>query len=251
MPISYGQEFGKFATAKELLTAMPEYLNKDGLYFLYPSGKSNPGELVYCDMTTDGGGWMLITRSHPTGSPASGTWGWSGGVVGSVKDYTQPYQSGWYTKWHAASKTFTEFILGNRLNINNSQWGPFIYKYNLGPNYSTFIGTDTQQSYGRSLIKSDLTVFNSSSLPGMQGAVGFYLTGTTNNIYYFRDCCGFSTGYGGKPNSLSTTYLGHASLWWYAGPWGAGSSTDANGNFIQTTASNQQGGTNQYMIMVR
>ena len=100
MPVFYGKEIGNYSTAKELLAAKPEYLNKDGLYFLYPSGRSNPGELVYCDMTTDGGGWMLVTRSHPTGTVASGTWGWGGGKIGDVTDYTQPYQAGWYTKWH-------------------------------------------------------------------------------------------------------------------------------------------------------
>lgn len=250
MPVFYGQEIGNYGTAKDLLAAKPQYLNQDGFYFLYPSGRTNPGELVYCDMTTDGGGWMLIARSHPTGSVTAGSWSWQGTGFGSVKDFSQPYNSGWYSKWHSQSKTFTEFLLGNRLNINNNQWGPFIYKYVV--NYSNLITSDTQQSpASRTLIKYDLSVFNSTSLPGMQGQIGFPATGTTNNIYYFRDCCGWSASYGGRPNSFGTLYLGHATLWAYAGPWGAGSSTDGSGNFIQTTASVQQGGTNQYMIMVR
>lgn len=252
MAVFYNQEFGKYTTAKELLVDRPQYQNVDGLYFLYPNGRSNPGELVYCDMTTDGGGWMLIARSHPTGTPAANTWGWSGPKVGAVNDYTQPYQAGWYPTWNAASKTFTAFIFGNRLNINNNQWGPFIYKHDLlnTTNYASFFSSDTQQTYTKTTIKYDLAVYNTTLYPSMQNAIGFYTTGTANNIYYARDCCGFAA-YGAKPNVMTTTYLGHATLWANSGPWGAGSSTDGSGNFIQTTASNQQGGTNQYMIMVR
>jgi hypothetical protein len=85
----------------------------------------------------------------------------------------------------------------------------------------------------------------------MQGAIGFPITGTSNNLYYMRDCCGFA-GYGGTPTSMVTTYCGAA--FYYAGPWCGGADVDGSGNFLNNTyvASGLTfGGTNQYMIMVR
>lgn len=246
MATHYSQNFRSCKTALDLLTIYPSLSGKDGYYMVWPQGSTSPGQLVYCDMTTDGGGWMLIARSHPSGTPT--TWGWTGNQEGSIKNFTQPYQAGWWQYWDG-NATFTSIIIGNRLNINNNLWGPFIYKYS-GLTYSGFMYNDTQQSYTRTVLKYDTTVFNYTSPPSMQAAIGFPTTGTTNKVYYARDCCGFA-GYGGLPNAFNTTYINHATLWYYAGPWGAGSTTDGSGNFTQTTGNTNYGGTNQYMIMVR
>lgn len=253
MSIIYNQNFTDAKTGKELLAKYPATANKNGYYLLYPQGKSNPGRLVYCDMTTDGGGWMLFARSHPSTVNYGGTnWGWRGGPIGEIQNFSEAYQAGWWTYWDG-NATFTEYIFGNRANINNNSWGSFIYKVVVS-SYSTFTTSDTQQSGTVSTLQSDLNVYGSTSFPGMQGAIGFPVTGTSNNIYYMRDCCGFA-GYGATPTSMASTYHGSDSVVYYSGPWGGGSSQDGSGNFTSgtylTAGGNRYGGTNQYMIMVR
>ena len=246
MAVNYNQSFSNCNTALDILTQFPNTFGKDGYYMVYPNGRSSIGQLVYCDMTTDGGGWMLIARSHPTGTPT--TWGWQGNKEGGVQDFSKPYQAGWWQFWNSNS-TFTSFIYGNRLNVNNNFWGPFIYK-RTGLNYTTFTTSDTLQTATNSVLKSDVGVFNNTAFPGMQSAIGFPITGTNNKTYYMRDCCGFGA-YGGYQNGFVTTYTNHASLWYYSGPWGAGNTYDGSGVFVQNTGSVNYGGTNQYMIMVR
>ena len=246
---------GVAKTAKELLQLYPDQRNKDGYYYIYPTGnRVDRGQLVYCDMTTDGGGWMLVARSHPTTVNYLGQqWGWLGGKIGTVNDFSQSYQAGWWTNWNVTGLTFTEYIYGNRSNINNNNWGHFVYK-RFGLNYTTFTTSDTQQGASSVTLKSDLSVYGSVNFPGMQGAIGYPVTGTTNNFYYMRDCCGFSS-FGGTPTSMATTYCGNDSVIYYSGPWCGGSSTDESGNFLSgtylTAGGNRYGGTNQYMIMVR
>lgn len=246
MATFYNQEFGQARTARDLLTLYPLTLNNSGYYFLYPNGRSNPGQLVYCDMSTDGGGWMLIARSHPSGTPS--TWGWLGNKESDIKTFSSPYQAGWGQYWKDYTN-FTSFLFGNRKNINDNTWGPFIYKVS-GINYTNFMTSDTQQQYTNSVIASDTSVYNLTTFPGMQNVTGFPSTGLTNKNYYLRDCCGYAA-YGAMPNSMSTTYINHPTQWTLAGPWGAGSSTVVGGDFVQTTGSTNYGGTNQYMIFVK
>lgn len=239
------------STAKELYDNYPGTRGVDGYYLLYVD-KSITGRqaLVYCDMTTDGGGWMLVARSHPSVINYGGTnWGWRGSAIGSVQDFSQAYQAGWFSTWNGTA-TFTSFLFGNRGNINNNSWGPFIYKVS-GIDYSTFFNSDTEQGYTNSTIKSDLSVYGTTDYPGMQGRVGFTTTGTNNNLYYLRDCCGFA-GYGGYPTFMSTVYCGAG--FYYSGPWCGGSGTDGSGNFLSnpyTVGGLTFGGTNQYMIFVK
>ena len=97
-------------------------------------------------------------------------------------------------------------------------------------------------------------MYGSAGFPGMQNQVGFAASGTTNNFYYMRDCCGFA-GYGGYATYMNTTYCGSDSVVYYSGPWCGGSAQDGSGNFLSgtylTAAGNRYGGTNQYMIMVK
>jgi hypothetical protein len=241
--------FSSCKTCKDIIDNYPQLAGYDGLYWVYPNGANSTPYQVYCDMTTDGGGWMLVSRSHPTTVNYNGkNWGWKGGPIGSINDFSQAYQLGWGEIWDTTGSTFTSYIYGNqRTNFDNT-WGPFIYKYNV--TYSTFFGSDTQQSYSTSTLKSNTAVYGTTSFPGMQGAIGYTTTGTNNNIYYMRDCCGFA-GYGGTPTSMSTVYCG--ANFYYSGPW-CGGSTNTGGVYdFGTYVSNglTYGGTNQYMIMVK
>ena len=243
--------FSSCKTCKDIIDNYPQLAGYDGLYWVYPNGASSTPYQVYCDMTTDGGGWMLVTRSHPTTVNYNGeNWGWKGGTIGSINDFSQAYQLGWGEIWDTTGSTFTSYIYGNqRTNFDNG-WGPFVYKV-ASINYSTFFGSDTQQSYTTSTLKSNTAVYGTTSFPGMQGAIGFTTTATNNNIYYMRDCCGFSGSYGGTPTSLGTTYCG--ANFYYSGPW-CGGSTNTGGIYdFGTYVSNglTYGGTNQYMIMVK
>ena len=225
----------------------------NGLYWIKPG--TNPTAFqVYCDMNTDGGGWMLVARSHPsTVNYGSTNWGWKGDTIGAVSTYTEAYQAGWWTKWHNYGATFSSFLFGNRSNINNNTWGSFVYKrYDI--DYTTFSTSDTQQYYAYTTIQSDTNVYGSTGTPGMQTAIGYWTSATNSNFYYMRDCCGFA-GYGGYATYMNTVYCGNDSVVYYSGPWCGGSSQDGSGNFLSgtyvTAGGYRYGGTNQYMIMVK
>jgi len=252
MSIFSGPDYRNYKTAKDLLAAYPVLAGRDNYYTLYPQGPTGQCQLAWCDMTTDGGGWTMIARSHPsTVNYGGANWGWQGGAIGTIKDYAQAYQSGWWTYWNGNS-TFTEFIFGNRSNINNNAWGPFVYKRS-GLDYTTFTTSDTQQGASYTTLKSDISVYGDSGAGGMQSAIGYPVSGTAYNIYYMRDCCGFSgSSYGALPLGMGTTYCG--ATFYYAGPWCGGSTTDGSGNFQNNSFIANgltYGGTNQYMIMVR
>ena len=240
--------FSSCKTCKDIIDNYPQLAGYDGLYWVYPGGPSSTPYQVYCDMTTDGGGWMLVARSSPSVNLNGENWGWKGGKVGSINDFSQAYQLQWYDVWDG-NATFTSFIFGNqRTNADNS-WGPFIYKVS-SINYATFFGSDTQQYYSLSTLKSDTSVYGTTSYPGMQQAVGYTTTGTNNNIYYLRDCCGFA-GIGGGWGGMSTYYCGAA--FYYSGPWCGGETTTGGIYDFNTYVSNglTYGGTQHYMIMVK
>ena len=239
--------FNTCKTCKDIIDTFPQLAGQDGLYWVYPDGPDTNPIQVYCDMTTDGGGWMLIARSHPTTVNFGGTyWGWKGGGIGNINDFTQAYQLGIGVIYGG---NFTSYIIGNqRTNFDNT-WGPFIYK--VAGITDALLNSDTQQSYTNSTIKSNSTVYGTADYPGMQGAIGYPVTGTDNNLYYMRDCCGYA-GYGGSPTGMVTTYCG--ANFYYSGPWCGGSTTTGgiyDYGIYKPPNGLTYGGTNQYMMMVK
>jgi hypothetical protein len=74
---------------------------------------------VYCDMTSFGGGWMLVGRSAPEGK---GSFGWRV-AAGSVDDDATPYSLGLIGA--LAKAPFTEVLVGAR--GDGKAWGPYVY----------------------------------------------------------------------------------------------------------------------------
>jgi len=245
-----GPTYYNARTAKELYDNYPTTRGKSGYYAVLPNGPTSTNRLIiYADMVTDGGGWQLVARSHPSAANTPG-WGWNAAARGSVDSFTDAYNAGWIQRYAGTSATFTNILFGNRGNQYNNSWGPFQYKI-ANITYSTFTTSDTEQGYTNTTISSNLSVYNTTAYPGMQNRIGFYSTATANNIFYMRDCCGFA-GYGGFAYGLYTVYINDPTNWSISGPWGrTDNAIDGSGNFTQTTGNVNYGGTWQYLMFVK
>ena len=241
------------------------YQKTDGIYTVRATAKDVTTQ-VYCDMTTDGGGWMLIARTDPRTTGGNVPWGWLAQGTGSVNDYSQAYSLGW-VNWHNAGAKFTEYIYGNRLNLNNSKWGPFVYKRSLlsqvvAGAYDGFMTAAAAFNVPQTVVKADPSIYNFTGGSQMQLLQGF-CQDVSYYSYFMRDVAGNSSlSYGMHSDGMLTTYVNNTDPaveptgngWRFSGPWDiAGTYNETTFDFNQTDGSGNThyGGTTQAMIMVR
>ena len=287
--VNGGPNYTDMRTASDLIETYPGLQGKDGIYLLYPEGPSGEPRRVFCDMTTNGGGYMLVARTHPDGEIGEDdTWGWDGDPIGDVDDFTQPYQCGWNI-WSSSGAFFNEFIVGNRKNVFTNEFGPSIYRFhnivyfgtgsdNTGTGSDGFIFSTTGihgqnnvrvHPISRTVIQNDTSVYSYTGVPNMMQTAGMIGANSDTN----QDRYGFGHGgntvqYGMQPNRMKTAHLNSYNAWSYAGPWKHGQIegewTSSNGDFLGNSSEYSvtltdadglnpriHGGSNQCMIFVR
>ncbi|XP_061194792.1 angiopoietin-4-like, partial [Saccostrea echinata] len=138
------KKFQKYRECASIVKFIPNTKGKDGVYTIYPDMKTK--KVVYCDMTTDVGGWAVIQRR----------------INGSVDFYRswKSYQDGF-------GNVYSEYWLGNEaIHILTTK-----KKQELRINVQNFSGSKAFAKYSSFSIGNESQKYN-LTLDGYSGTAG-------------------------------------------------------------------------------
>lgn len=169
---------GPVYSCRQLLAQQPQLTGVDGLHDVdvpLPDGGTRSAT-VWCDMTTAGGGWTLVGRSVPSGSPPS-NFGWHSSA-GNAGDDLRAHSFNVST----SGATFTEILFGA---YDSGKVWLNAYRVMVPENFLTAFRTRALYVWPPTVAVGGCTPPDPMGQPGFMGSyVGF--TANTD-MFFFRD----------------------------------------------------------------
>lgn len=184
VPTAVGPDASVLAprSCKEIHVADPAL--PDGIQRIDADGDGpNPPFDVWCDMTTDGGGWTLAGRSAPGGT---GDFGWSA-AAGAPTDTTKPYALDVYH----SGLTFEQILL--RGQDDN------VFRLDVPQGFEELLD-ETSKTGGATTVGGECV---GKDRPDMFDYVGHIANDRT---FFFRNNGGFDATYGLRPDGWETYF---------------------------------------------